>query len=247
MPLRLYLLMLLLFSPLAVAEEAHRWPLQIGLIDFPPYSWPDDNKQPRGHFVELFNLLGERVGFEPQYRILPIARLAAGLQDGSVAVWPGIDGKPELADHTLVSAHHLAYIHINLYTRAQSRLPAWPNGLNGKQVILLSGYDYETSLMNLLQEPWRNILLHRTPSHQSAVAMLQRRRADYLINYQAPMRQLQAENPLLLLNSMNVARIPLQMVISRQAATGSQMLKEQLDQAWQQLLDEGAPVRLPDS
>ncbi|SDU16636.1 substrate-binding periplasmic protein [Halopseudomonas salegens] len=229
------------------ADGRHR--ITVGLIEFPPYSYTTETGDIGGLFIPLMEQILDEAGFTAQFRMLPISRLSLGLQDGAVHLWPGIDGKSDLRDHTFVGDQSLAHISINLYHRKDSPAPVWPDALHGQEVIMLSGYDYSPGIMQVINSPANQITPRYSHQHEGAVGMLLHRRANFLINYQAPMQQLFQQQPELAeqLRQRPLERIPLQMVVSRQAPIGGEYLLQQLEQAYSTLRTEQRDIQLPDS
>ncbi|WP_339845119.1 transporter substrate-binding domain-containing protein [uncultured Halopseudomonas sp.] len=219
--------------------------LRVGMIDFPPYSFLDETGQPAGMFIPLINKIAEKAGYQTEYLVLPIARLVQNLQDGTVHIWPGVEGKPELAEHTWVSRQLLGYVSINLYFRDGTPAPAWPEDLRHENLIMLTGYDYWPSLFAVIDNPANGIRVQRTHSHRGAIGMLERNRARFLLNYGAPMQQALRMRPDLKLNNKPLHWVPLRMIVSRQSSMGSQSLLEKLDLSYQELMEEGEDLSLP--
>ena len=200
-----YMALLLLLSgltwpTLASPAQDTRPVIRVGFYDFPPYSYEDRQGRAQGSLLALTQRLLEQAGYRAELRMLPVARLYAGLQNGSVHVWPGAPGKPELQGYTLESRHHLGHIGLHLYFRADTAPPALPHGLTGRGLILISGYSYWAPYSQWLTDPSLQLQLHRTSSHAAALAMLQRQRGDFILDYQDGHFQLS-------LNSYNVPEV----------------------------------------
>ncbi|QKE62002.1 transporter substrate-binding domain-containing protein [Aquipseudomonas campi] len=215
----------------------------VGYYEFPPYSWTDENGQPRGSVLTLTERLLRHAGYRGVYRSFPGARLYAGLQDGSVQLWPGAGGKTELRGHTLEARNHFGGITLALYYRKDTPKPKIPEDLVGRGIILISGYTYWKAVNDLLDDPSLNLTTHRTSTHQAALEMLQRQRGDFLIDYQQPVEQV--------LKSMGAEPLPftvlqslqLRFVASRHAE-GSATLLNALDRAYDELLAAGADLNV---
>lgn len=229
------------------AYDNSRQLLQVGMIDFAPYSYIDDSDQPAGLYIPLITKIAENAGYQVEFRILPIARLVQGLQDGTVHLWPGIEGKPELAEHAWVSRHRLGSLSVNLYYLSRPRPPEWPEDLRGESLILLSGYDYWPTVRSVISDPANRITVQRTQSHGGAIGMLERGRARFLLNYHAPMQQALKSRPDLKLQYQTLQRIPLRMIVSRQSSMGSRSLMEKLDLSYEQLASQGEHLVLQEN
>ena len=236
------LLTILLWLPVADAIEAKPL-IHVGYYEFPPYSYTDAQGLPSGSALELTTRLLEEAGYQATFRAYPGARLYNGLRDGSVQLWAGASGKPELAEHTLESRHPLGEITLNLYFRHDTPTPHLPDDLQGRRLILITGYSYWQDINQWLQDPARHIEIHRTTHHSSALEMLQRRRGDYLLDYQSPIEQAKRDLNMADLPFIEVQRLPLKLIYSRHAA-GAEHLRDDLDRVYQRLVDAGEDLWL---
>lgn len=231
-------------APLIFAAPASRPVVQVGFYEFPPYSYSDAAGKPQGAILQLTERLLHHAGYQAVFRSHPSARLYAGLRDGSVQIWPGAPGKVELTGHTLESRTALGQISLNLYFRRDTLLPRLPDDLAGRGVILISGYSYWPSINALLNDSVEGVRQHRTGSHLAALEMLQRRRGDFLLDYQTPVEQARRELGMGELPYMVLQRTPLHLIFSKHAP-GSEALRDALDRAYAQLAAAGEDLRLP--
>lgn len=238
----LTLIIALLWLPATHAAQAKQR-VHVGYYEFPPYSYTDAHGQPSGSGLELTARLLEQAGYQAEFRSLPGARLYNDLRDGSVHLWPGAPGKTELSVHTLETRHTLGEIILNLYFRPGTPAPRIPEDLQDRGVILITGYSYWQDVNQWLEDPARNITRHRTSNHTSALEMLQRRRGDYLLDYQAPVEQAKRTLGMGDLPFVEVQRLPLRLIYSRHAPD-AERLREDLDRVYQQLQDAGEDLWL---
>lgn len=238
------LLATLLCLPGIAAALENRPSINVGYYEFPPYSYTDAQGQPSGSGLELTRRLLSQAGYQASFRHYPGARLYSGLQDGTVHLWPGAPGKSELAGHTLETRHQLGEIVLNLYFRDDTPAPRVPEDLRDKGLILISGYSYWQAVNQWLSDPQLGIVQHRTATHSSALEMLQRRRGDYLLDYQTPVEQAREHLALNELSFVPVQRVPLKLIISRHAPD-AEALRDALDRAYEQLQAEGQALVLP--
>lgn len=229
----------------ATGGEPIKQTLVVGMIDFPPLSYHDETGQATGLLVTLMHRVVEHAGYHPEFRILPLARLIQSMQEGSIRVWPGIPGKLELASHTLVGGETLGHLNVNLYYRPETMTPRWPDDVRGRDVILLTGYDYGPNLSHHIDAPANRLRIHRTHSHSAAIGMLLHRRADYLLNYQAPMDEALLERPDVQLQHLTLARTPLMMVVSDVGKPAAADVLKDLEQAYRELRERGEIEPLP--
>jgi len=227
--------------PLASAAQPV---IQVGFYEFPPYSYSDGQGRPQGAILQLTRRLLEHAGYQAEIRSYPGARLYSDLRDGSVHVWPGAPGKPELAEHTLETRTQVGEIVLNLYFRRDTLLPRIPEDLQGRGMILISGYTYWQPTNALLADPALAIQQHRTGSHTAALEMLQRRRGDFLLDYQMPVEQARRRLGMAELPFMQLQRVPLKLIVSRHTP-GAEALRDALDRAYEELSAAGEDLRLP--
>lgn len=173
-------------EPASAAEPA----IRAGYIEFPPYSYTDPNGQPAGDMIELVKLLAQRSGHKVEFTHYPSFRLFKTLESGQVEVWAAVLNHPVLLPHILQSRYRLARLKLNLYYPGKSA-PQLPQDLRGSRLLVMQGFVYPNSpLTPFIEDPAYNISKIQAPTHDAAVQMLHRQRADYLLNYQAPMEQL---------------------------------------------------------
>lgn len=247
MPKLLCLLLATLCCGASLANTSHgadKPVVQVGFYEFAPYSYTDSKGQPAGAILNLTSRLLEQAGYRAQIRAYPSARLYSGLQDGSVQLWPGAPGKTELLEHTLETETQLGEIVLNLYFRRDTLMPRLPEDLQGKGMIMITGYTYWQQVNQWLSNPALAISEHRTGSHTAALEMLQRRRADYLLDYSVPVEQARRQLGLRELPFIQLQRIPLRLIVSRHAP-GAETLRDALDRAYQELQASGVDLRLP--
>lgn len=218
-------------------------PISVAYYEFPPYSWTDDNGQPQGSILALTERLLRHAGYRGEYRSLPGARLYAGLQNGSVQLWPGAGGKTELVNDTYEARNSLGDFNLMLYRRRDTPAPQFPEGLRGKEVIVISGYSYWKPVNDMLTDPALGLTIHRTSTHAAALEMLLRKRGDYLLDYQAPVEQTRKSLGLSPLPYTLLQQIQLRLVASRHAP-GSQRLLDDLDRAYEELRAAGEDLSL---
>jgi len=231
-------------SPAQSASDGARPPIQIGFYEFPPYSYTDGQGRPQGAILRLTERLLEHAGYRAEVRSYPSARLYNSLRDGSVQVWPGAPGKAELSGHTLETRTQLGEIVLNVYFRRDTLLPRIPDDLQGRGVIMINGYSYWPQTNALLNDPALAIHQHRTTTHSAALEMLQRRRGDFLLDYQTPVEQARRRLGMRELPYVQLQRVPLKLIVSRHAPD-AEALRDALDRAYQELEAAGEDLRLP--
>jgi len=218
--------------------------VSVGFYEFPPYSYSDSKGRPRGAILKLTERLLRHAGYRAEIRSLPSARVYAGLRDGSVQIWPGAPGKPDLAEHTLESRVKLGEISLNLYFRQDTPTPRIPEDLAGRNIILITGYSYWKPASDFLDDPKLGLQQHRTTTHGSALEMLQRHRGDYLLDYLTPVEQARKRLGMAELPHVVLRRVPLHLIVSKHAPN-STALRDALDRAYEELRAQGEDLHLP--
>ncbi|MFS2127548.1 substrate-binding periplasmic protein [Pseudomonas sp. Pseusp97] len=218
--------------------------LTVGYYEFPPYTYTDPDGSTRGSGAEIVRRILLKAGYRADFRPLPSARLYLGLQDGSVQLWAGAPGKPELEGSTLECERVLGHVELNLYRLASRPSPRLPEGLAGSRIILISGYSYWRPITEMLADPRLQLEVHRTSTHAAALQMLERGRGDYLIDYQAPVEQARRELSMAPLASDNLYSVPTKLIVSRHAPN-AEGLRAQLDRAYDELQAAGYEMKLP--
>lgn len=85
---------------------------------------------------------------------------------------------------------------------------------------------------------------HRTTTHSAALEMLQRRRADFLPDYQLPVEQSRRRLGMSERPYVQLQRVPLKLIVSRHAPD-AEALRAALDRTYQTLQAAGGDLRLP--
>ncbi|PZP25300.1 substrate-binding periplasmic protein [Pseudomonas kuykendallii] len=215
--------------------------VKVGYYNLPPAIYADARGEAQGSLVDLTRQLLHNAGYRVSFRELPSARLYAGLIDGSVDVWPGAPGKPDLVGRTLVTEEQLAEISLNLYYRHGSPAPVFPRDLSARDVILITGYTYLPEINAALQDP--TLRQHRTSTHTAALQMLDRGRGDFLLDYDQSVNQAAKELGIATPPSVQLVRVPIKFIISARNANG-QKLRDDLDRAYRALRATGADLQL---
>lgn len=218
--------------------------LDVGYYEFPPYTYTAPDGSTHGSGAEMVRRILLKAGYRARFRSLPSARLYLGLQDGSVQLWAGAPGKPQLAGSTLECKRTLGHVDLNLYRLPSHPAPRLPQGLAGSQVILISGYSYWKPINDLLEDPRLNLVLHRTSTHVAALQMLERGRGDYLIDYQAPVEQARRELQMPALAFDRLYSVDTRLIISRRAPD-AEALRAKLDRAYDELKAAGYEMQVP--
>lgn len=237
------LLAQLLSGPAPFASTLTPPSVKVRYLEFPPYSFTNAAGEPAGSIISLTRRLLQQAGYRGDFRPAPSARLYAGLANGSIDLWPGAPGVPQLKGKTLESRFQLAEVSLNLYYRANTPAPELPKDLRQRRLILLTGYTYRPPLSDWLNDPQLALQSSRTSNHASALAMLDAGRGDFLIDYQSPIeRELKAQQRAPL-PFVSLHRLPIKLIFAK-AAPDSERLRAALDQAYEQLQAAGEDLSI---
>lgn len=232
-------------SGIANAATATTQTLTVGFYDFPPAIYSDEHGQAQGVLVDITRRILEHAGYTADFRGLPSARLYAALREGSVDLWPGAPGKPELSKDTLEGKETLSTISLNLYHRLDTPTPVLPGDLAKRGVIIINGYNYWPAVNQMLYDPKLDIRLHRATNHASALQMLQHRRASFLLDYQAPVSQIMQQMDMQPLSYLAIHQVPIRFIVSRKLKDGQHVL-DALDRAYAEMTAAGTDLSLPE-
>ncbi len=238
---RLLTLFLVLLLPGAVTAEQLQTKVKVGILDFPGFAQLDESGELVGKTVTLSHKLITEAGYDPQFKILPAARIWEGLKRGQIDIWPGVMNKPDMEQYTLLTERDLGYVSVYLYHRSDTPPPVWPEGLRGKDVIIITNFTYTEHMLETLKDLVRN--LYQSASHEGAVEMLMRGRGDYLLDYRSQVEPVLERRGIGPLPSIEVATQPLRFVLSGRSPL-VQQLREDLDAAFDRLQAAGVNLDL---
>lgn len=219
----------------SIASADNKPVIQVGYYEFPPFTYTDEQGSAQGSILELCRTLLTSKGYSVTFTGMPSARLYAKLISGDIDMWLGAPGKPELASYVLEGTQHIGDVSLGLFYHPDAEAPALPSGLKDKKIILISGYSYWPPATQWLTDSSLNLQITHTSQHSSAIAMLMRKRGDYLLNYSAPMHEAQQQLGIegLQLPYIPISSIPVTFIISRKPAHSQQLLAD-LEDAYRQ-------------
>ena len=223
----------------ALARSSDAEPaVRAGYIEFPPYSYTDQQGQAAGDMIDLVRLLAERAGYRVEFIYNPSFRLFRSLESGQIELWATVVNHPILSPHVLQSRYRLTRLKLNLYYLGATE-PQLPQALRGSRLLLMQGFVYPNSpLTPIIEDPSYNIIKVQAPTHNAAVQMLQLQRADYLLNYQPPMEQAMLETGLPPPAPMTILAQDFTLAVSKRSARAAR-LRDDLDRALEQLIVAG--------
>lgn len=176
------------FQAFAVEAEASPATLRIAYVEFPPYTYRNSEGEAAGSVIEITRKVVAEAGYRPHFIHLPVSRAYLYLGSGEVDVWPGLSRIPALHDDVLESWSSPMPVHLSAWYLAPT--PPLENfqQLDGKRVIVFSGYTYR-GLAEWLERR-DQVQVTQAPNHRAGVDMLKRGRGDYLLDYREPVREI---------------------------------------------------------
>lgn len=214
---------------IAVTLNAHAKPtITVGYYEFPPISYTDDTGTATGSALNLSHTLLTSQGYDVVFKGLPSARLYAQLISGEVDLWLGSTDKVGLNGHVIESSKRISEVTLALYYHPSDPPPQLPSDLHNKSIITITGYSYWPPVTDWLADPALHIQAIRTSKHTSSIAMLLRKRGDYLLNYLQPMEDSKQQLGIaeLKLPYLAIRTVPLTFIISKKSAYSKQLLEE---------------------
>lgn len=224
----------LLLCPSAFPE-----PLEIGIIDFPPYYVLGKNGRVEGGlFVEMLDKIFARAGIEHSFAGYPPKRLYLNVGKGTTPVWMGTIGVAEYDGKTFVSPEKIAEINLQVFAiNPLAPLPQKIGDLNGKSVITIFGYNYG-GVIKYLEDPANRISLEPAKTHESAFMMLQLSRADFVLDYAEPASEALSKLRIEGLKHSPITVLPIYIHVSKTLPDG-QKIMDKLMKAREELKKEG--------
>ena len=211
------------------------------------YSYPDqsvwttrlDSKgEPDNPLLRLAAPLFQQAGIPWRARGLPAARLFDYLRDGQTDFSMLVKG-PAFEKCCLISKHPVAGTELRVYRRKGLAPITSKEGLAGKEIITVHGYSYG-GILSFIKDPANKIGNNGTVSHESAFAMLERGRADYLLDYAGPAQEVLVDHPIRDLEFDVIDRLNVHLILSR-SYPGAEALMAKLEAIADTLRVDGVP------
>ena len=159
--------------------------VKVAYIDFPPYGYTDEEGYAAGIFNDFTRHVLAIAGYETEFQELPRPRMYKQVQQGSTHILVGTKSLTSIADVAEFSSSSIGQVHVYAYFLAGLPAPESHQSLNHHHVVTISGYTYD-GLHTYLQDPVNQIQTTKVFSHKSGLKMLEHGRADYLLDYLAP-------------------------------------------------------------
>lgn len=142
------------------------------------------NGEPNNPLLHLAAAILNKAGIPWHAKTYPANRLFKYLQDGT-SNFSILVQAPALQECCIFSRKPILAIELRAYWLGNKTPITNRNQLIGKSVITIRGYSYG-GLRDFINDPENRITLNEASTHQAALQMLLRKRADYLIDYTGP-------------------------------------------------------------
>ena len=229
-------LILLLVLP-ALADDRS---LTVGYLHFPPYLYQNDAGEADGIFVNLTRQVAEEAGYRLEFQFLPAARAYQYLAIGRIDLWQGFVDDPALADVVVESMARPINVEYGVWYLPEVPAPQQFMDFHGKLMITITGYNYAGMAQYLAQST--DIQSVNTPSHRSALDMLERGHGDFLLDYREPVEEELLVKPVKAIRFTPLWVREAGWLFSIAAGNASQRVRD-FDAAWQRLQDRGEVFR----
>ncbi|CAA7617294.1 ABC-type amino acid transport/signal transduction system protein [Candidatus Terasakiella magnetica] len=143
----------------------------------------------------------------------PAARMFEYLQNGT-AQFSILVNAPSLQACCLVGRKPVATAEVRVYRKAGKARISTKDDLVGKSVIAIMGYSY-AGVLNFINDPKNKISVSSAQTHDSAFMMLDRERADYLLEYSGPAVEVLAAHPVAGIEYDVLARSDVHLILAR--------------------------------
>ena len=225
--------LVLLFGTKHVPAETIRF----GYIEFPPYTYTDDQGKPAGILVDLANKIIPHAGYEPEFFSFPVRRLASYIGSGDLDVWMGLKTLPEFEGKTYIGSTVVAELILRAYFKGKKNPIRVKEEMIGKSIIVLRGYSYG-GWTSFIEDPKNTINHIKANTHEAAFNMLKADRAEYVLDYKEPsdmaLRKITIPN----LSHNQISALPCYIVVSRANPNGRAIL-ENLEKSYHILKEQG--------
>ncbi len=241
--LTLALAFLTVFSPSPRAASPETDPLVVGYVDFPPFTYTNDQGNAAGYLNELTRRVAEHIEQPLEFREMPAARLRRGLRTGRVDVFQGIRVFADQSDRVLASDQVLLPIDLMVYSRPGESACKGEAQFAGTRVGVLRGYSYGGLHDRLTRAG--DVELMELNSRSSAYQVLLNGRVDCVLDYRRPARVAQKAlgNPAL--EKTLLRRLETYWLVS-DAGTSAGEILERFQAAYAELATGGDPVTARD-
>lgn len=199
--------------------------VKIGVHHVPPYYESEDQKSISGIYVDLLKKIMEKADLKYEFVYYPPKRLFYNLNTGKVDLWLGPVIHKEYQTNVNISAEEIRKVIIRLYGIKGKPVPKDIEGLKGKRLLVIHGYNYG-GFLEKLKDPSGNIIIDPSPNHLSGFLKLENKRGDYLLDYREPCIETLKKNPIDNIDYVDFITVPVHLHISKMTPNSEELMKK---------------------
>ena len=156
--------------------------LKVGYFDFPGLTYTDENGKAAGFVNEITIKTLDNTNLKYSIARYPAARFYEYLSNGKIHVFNGLSSIPSVQASCISSKIPLFPLDMRIYHTSDKASITTKEELVGHSVILVRGFTYK-DWGAWIRDENNKVIFYETDSHEAAFEMLQRGRAEYLLNY----------------------------------------------------------------
>lgn len=231
--------LVLLVIPSAVVSGSDDSELVVGYVDFPPFTYTDEQGNAAGYLNQITREAASRAEQELRFVELPPARLERELRTGTVDVFQGIRIFAEQSDRIIAGDTLLLPITLAVYQRPGDEPFEDVEDLARKRVGVLRGYAYGGLIEELKEDDATSLMT--VNSRDSAYRVLIEERVDFFLDYVRPASEALAELGSPTLEHTPIKTLDTYWVVSDVDGDARRIL-ERLETAYAKLKEDGEQV-----
>lgn len=178
--------------------------------------------EPENPLLKVADALFRKAGLPWHSANYPAARVFENLRNGT-SDFSMLVNSPAIEDCCLVSKKPVAHTELRVYRLAQQPPVTRREALVGKNIITVLGYTYG-GLLPFFDDKQNRIGNNVVSTHEAAFAMLEKGRADYLIDYVGPSTEILATHPIPNLKSELLQPIEVHLILSKKVSDGPRLM-----------------------
>ena len=232
--LNIYLVFAFLFAsnPVLLAQTEV---IKFDQLDFPPKSIQNEKGEFVGVVFEVIHSTLDKMGVQYKTTMTPMKRIVAGLEQGTTNL-TALLNSPSLQPHTWALEPPFTYIRIVEYHKGNKPEIKSKQDMNGKSFIVLRGWTYLDWIKHFT-DPANKVKLEYADSHEIAFKMLDKGRADYLLEYSEPAEETLKTLKIDDLHSHLVQEVSVHVLISKKQPQAEEF-KAKFEKAYLEVLKE---------
>ncbi len=198
-------------------------PIKMGIIPFAPYYYTTADGHQDGVIYNKIKRISQKLNQKLITYNLSPQRAIKELAGGNIDFVVAITTFPNLNKVAYVGNWPLSKIKLCAFSRKGTKLMTNYSDLNGKNVIILQGYNYG-GLIKYIKDPKNKVKYHIVENHAIGVKMMQRGRADYLLAYKGPTEMALKQRPIPDMKYRTLHGLNLYFIFSKKFAEGDSVL-----------------------